>query len=330
MTFRMNVRILTPVITAFAVAACSVKAPPEDKPATNDDLVEQSTALAELSNSDLLQITFDHATRIDRAIRLATAKLPSTPFEDGCLSYAPLRGSNQMLIAADCTGREERQDTEKIDRTLRGRGVLRLKTDVAIYGLDLDVRRFRPNQPGKTLRTAKLSHSVQISGDLGESGDGSTPPATESTSGGSAIRAEGKLVTEGESRFVGHRALKVAKPEAWTIESQAQWDRPIDRPATMRAGANFSLTFNAENGNSHELVLVSMTPVSFAKGVNNECLRPIGSFKMKSTLRKMEVPRDVKVTVVEKNVATTEEGILIQGSTSVVPWPMGCLENVSP
>lgn len=321
MTFKTAARLLAPSVVAISLISCSVKAPPEAVKPSNDDLVEQNSALAALTNEDLVQILLDEVSRVDRALELATAKIPKSESQDGCLTYSPGSDGSQLFVRIDCTGTEDRRDGEKIGRTMRGREVLRGAIGGVYFGGGVEVRRFRPNAPKKTLRTARLSHSIRILGDLGASASAKAEEAT--------LTAPTKLL-EAKSRteFLGAKAKDVANAETWTALITSQWNRHLGAPVTLAPGAELTLVFKAENGTISNLRLSPVNEVTFARADNNECMRPIGTFSAKLTAKKSSA--DVEETVADKKITTTTEGFTFSGSTSVVPWPMGCLENVSP
>jgi hypothetical protein len=312
MNFRSALGLLAPSFVAFAMVACSVKQPPPEAGVPVDDLVEQSTALVDLSSEDVVQILFDEASRVDRALRLAIQPVGDGVSEDGCITYRFLPASKQTLVIFECTGLEERHDTEKIGRTLRGREVLRLNENGGTYAGDVDVRRFRSTDIAKTLRTARVSRSTRFVGKTGTAIEAAIP----------------SLVTDSKTQYLGQRTKVIPTAESWTAAIHGEWKQLPAQPLVMGVGSKLALKFTAESGSSYDLVLTPLEDVSFERGVNNKCLRPIGSFAAKLTQRKAEKLGEVKVTVIEKQLETTNEGFAFAGSTSVVAWPMGCLENV--
>lgn len=325
MTFKTATSHLAAPIFVFCLFSCSVKAPPEPVKPTNDDLVEQSSALAGLTNEDLILLLLDEATRVDRAVLLATTKLPQQPTTIGCLTFTPSSDRAQLLMKVNCTGLEERRDSEKIARTMQGQGIFRPNARPVFFGAAEEIRRFRPNAPTKTLRTARLTHSVRIIGDLGApTGEDAVDPSVTALASPSR-----QLEAFSRSQYEGRKAKQVAHAESWVALVTSKWQQPLGAPVTMAAGAELSLDFKSENGSSSKLTLVPLASVAFAEADNNDCQRPIGTFNVRLTTKKSVA--DAEVTVLDnKRITTTTEGFTFAGSTSVIPWPMSCLENVSP
>ncbi|MES2965398.1 MAG: hypothetical protein V4760_16065 [Bdellovibrionota bacterium] len=313
MKLKTAVGLLAPTLIAISMVACTVKDPIESPKVTDDDLVEQSTSLADLQSEDLIQLLFDEASRMDRAVRLATQTPSAVDTLDGCVLFHYLPASKQTLVVFDCSGQEERRDTENIGRTLRGREVLRLTDEGGVYAGDNDIRRFRPGNKAKTLRLAKVSRSIRFTREVTTSLEAAVP----------------SLVADGKTHFAAQKTKLLPNAETWTTAIHGEWKRVPGQPLVMGAGSKLSLVFKGESGSNYELVLTPTEEIAFERALNNKCLRPMGTFAMKLTQRKVEKQGgDVKVSVIEQEIEATPEGFTFADSTSVVAWPMGCLENV--
>ena len=311
MALKSVISLLVPTALLITLAACTVKERTVGEFVPDSELVEQNTAMEALAADDSLLVLLDEASRVNRTIRLATETVPAGDSKDGCITYQVRPASKQTILVFDCMGTEERRDAQNFGRTLVGREVVRTSTNGAELVGAVDIRRYRPRSPGKTVRAATLSHRVRVTGQMASAVD----------------ESRSVLKLESITEFNGHQAKQVPRSESWISNIEADWNRVIGKAGSIAAGATMTLFYSGETGTTSTLSLRPLTDVKFEDAINNACPRPMGKFAMRLTTNSVAADGSVKATLIEETVVTTPEGIRIGNSTSVVAWPLGCLEN---
>lgn len=293
---------------AGILAGCSVAPRPEPTRFAKPELAEQNVELVSLTLPDILQILFDEMSRVSRIASIASQASPAGEVAEGCLTYVFRPADRLTVIDFACSGREPRRDLVSMDRDVAGEGIVRTTDDVSNYVASLDVRRYRPTAPGKTVRYAKIDHSILIAAIAGD--DETAGPSLRSF--------------EATSRFLGQRAAQLPRAETWESKFIGELDATPASTAAIATSSTMNLTYAGEDGATISITAIPRERVTFSNGELSRCLRPIGRFTMRIT---SDGPSGKTTT--EAVYESSASGFGESNSTSVVPWPTSCLENVA-